>query len=104
MHLLSLSSILHPALDAAMSISGGLDMRQQINARRSMRLWQPMLTFGLREDFILGKYGLHYKSRLGREQFLGLLRATSISVRWNKLSSRLLIDGIKLPIFVPHSM
>jgi hypothetical protein len=64
-----------------------------------MRLWQPMLTFGLREDFILGKYGLHYKSRLEREQFFGLLRATSISVRWNKLSSRLLIDGIKLPTF-----
>jgi hypothetical protein len=64
-----------------MSISGGLDMRQQINARRSMRLWQPILTFNLREDFILGKYSLHYKSRLAKEQFLGLLRATSISVR-----------------------
>jgi hypothetical protein len=64
-----------------MSISGGLDMRQQINARRSMRLWQPILTVGLREDILLGKYGRHYKARLTKEQFLGLLRATSISVR-----------------------
>ena len=46
-----------------------------------MRLWQPILTLGLREDILLGKYGRHYKARLTKEQFLGLLRATSISVR-----------------------
>jgi hypothetical protein len=46
-----------------------------------MRLWQPILTFGLREDILLGKYSRHYKARLTKEQFLGLLRATSISVR-----------------------
>lgn len=46
-----------------------------------MRLWQPILTFGLREDILLGKYSRHNKARLTKEQFLGLLRATSISVR-----------------------
>merc|ERR1712176_636552 len=34
----------HCALDAAIAVSGGLDMRQNINFKRSMRLWQPMLT------------------------------------------------------------
>ena len=71
----------HCALDAAMAISGGLDMRQQLNFKRSMRLWQPMLTIGLREDILVGKYAKHYKHRLTNEQFLGMLRATSISVR-----------------------
>jgi predicted alpha/beta-fold hydrolase len=69
----------HCALDTAMAISGGLDMRQQINAKRSIRLWQPILTLGLRQDILLGKYGRHYKSRLSKEQMFGLLRATSIS-------------------------
>ena len=68
------------ALDSAVAVSGGLDMRQQLNFRRSMRLWQPMLTFGLREDILLGKYARHYKYRLTKEQFLNLLRVTSISV------------------------
>lgn len=63
-----------------MAISGGLDMRQQLNFKRSMRLWQPMLTSGLREDILIGKYARHYKYRLTTEQFLGMLRATSISV------------------------
>lgn len=55
-------------------------MRQQLNFRRSMRLWQPMLTFGLREDILLGKYARHYKHRLTKEQFRSMLRVTSISV------------------------
>ncbi|KAL7466666.1 hypothetical protein ACHAXS_006969 [Conticribra weissflogii] len=71
------------ALDAAVAVSGGLDMRQQLNFRRSMRLWQPMLTFGLREDILIGKYARHYKHRLTREQFLKMLRVTSISVSCN---------------------
>ena len=55
-------------------------MRQQLNFRRSMRLWQPMLTFGLRDDILLGKFARHYKQRLTEEQFMNLLRVTSISV------------------------
>lgn len=62
-----------------MAVSGGLDMRQNLNFKRSMRLWQPMLTFGLREDILIGKYARHYKHRLTKEQFLNLLRVTSIS-------------------------
>ncbi|KAL7533893.1 hypothetical protein ACHAXR_005510 [Thalassiosira sp. AJA248-18] len=69
----------HCALDAAMAVSGGLDMRQQLNFKRSMRLWQPMLTFGLREDILIGKYARYYKKRLTEKQFLSLLRVTSIS-------------------------
>jgi len=69
----------HCALDAAVAISGGLDMRQMLNFRRSMRLWQPMLTFGLREDILLGKFARHIKRRLSEEQFLALLRTTHIS-------------------------
>ncbi|KAL3805642.1 hypothetical protein HJC23_005886 [Cyclotella cryptica] len=69
----------HCALDSAIAISGGLDMRQQLNFKRSMRLWQPMLTFGLREDILLGKYARHYKHRLTKEQFRSMLRVTSIS-------------------------
>ena len=44
-----------------------------------MRLWQPMLTFGLREDILLGKFARHIKRRLSEEQFLALLRTTHIS-------------------------
>lgn len=62
-----------------MAVSGGLDMRQQLNFRRSMRLWQPMLTMNLREDILIGKYARHYKHRLTEEQFLNMLRVTSIS-------------------------
>jgi len=49
----------HCSLDAAISVSGGLDMRHQLNFRRSMRLWQPMLTFGLRDDILIGKHILY---------------------------------------------
>ena len=63
-----------------MAISGGLDMRQQLNFRRSMRLWQPMLTMGLRDDMLIGKYAQHCKHRLTKEQFINMLRTTSISV------------------------
>jgi hypothetical protein len=34
-------------LDAAMAISGGLDMREMLRFKRSMRLWQPMLAQGI---------------------------------------------------------
>ena len=44
-----------------------------------------MLTFNLREDILLGKYARFYKHRLTDEQFLKLLRVTSISVSCNFL-------------------
>jgi hypothetical protein len=69
------------ALDAAMAISGGLDMRQQLNFFRSMRLWQPMLAKELKEAFVLGKFESRYRSRLSKQDFSSLLRATHITVR-----------------------
>jgi predicted alpha/beta-fold hydrolase len=69
----------HCSLDAAIAVSGGLDMRQNLNFRRSMRLWQPMLTFGLRDDILIGKYARFYKHKLTRDQFLSMLRTTSVS-------------------------
>jgi hypothetical protein len=83
-----------------MAISGGLDMRQQLNFKRSMRLWQPMLTFGLREDILIGKYARHYKHRLAREQFFGMLRSTSISVSL-RLGCQLDISMLFLIPFLP---
>lgn len=44
------------ALDAAVSISGGLDMRHELQAYRAMRLWQPLLTGELRQTFVVGKW------------------------------------------------
>ena len=44
------------ALDGAMAISGGLDMRPQRYYGRAQRLWQPMLTEELRDKFLLGKF------------------------------------------------
>eukprot|EP00978_Attheya_sp_CCMP212_P041552 scaffold239594_cov67-Attheya_sp.AAC.3 len=67
------------ALDAAMAISGGLDMRQQLNFFRSMRLWQPMLAKELKEAFVLGKFESRYRSRLSKQDFSSLLRSTHIT-------------------------
>ena len=44
------------ALDVAVSISGGLDMRHELQAYRAMRLWQPLLTGDLRQTFVVGKW------------------------------------------------
>ena len=63
-----------------MAISGGLDLRQQLNFKRSMRLWQPILTFSWREDILIGKNAKYYRDRLTKDRFLGMLRATSLSV------------------------
>ena len=86
---------IHCALDSAVAVSGGLDMRQQLNFKRSMRLWQPMLTFGLRDDILLGKYARHYKHRLTKAQFMSMLRVSSISVCVHVWLS---IDFLFLPI------
>ena len=67
-----------------MSISGGLDLRQQLNFKRSMRLWQPILAFNWRDDILIGKYARHYRDRLTKDRFLGMLRATSLSVSVSK--------------------
>lgn len=70
----------HCKLDAAMAVSGGLDMRENLNFRRSMRLWQPLLAKGLRDDFIVNKFHHLFKQRLTKEQNMQLMRASSITV------------------------
>mmetsp|Transcript_14949 Transcript_14949/g.28134 ORF Transcript_14949/g.28134 Transcript_14949/m.28134 type:complete len:648 (-) Transcript_14949:28-1971(-) len=66
-------------LDCAMAISGGLDMRENLNFLRSMRLWQPMLAQTLKEDFIMKKFDGRFRQRLTKEQHLSLMRASSVS-------------------------
>ena len=66
-------------LDAAMAISGGLDMREQINFYRSQRLWQPMLAKELRDTFIVGKFDARYRHRLTEADYMELMRSSSIS-------------------------
>ena len=66
-------------LHAAMVISGGLDMREQINFYRSQRLWQPMLAKELRDTFIVGKFDARYRHRLSEENYMELKRSSSIS-------------------------
>jgi hypothetical protein len=49
----------HPecALDGAIGVSGGLDMRYEEDFFRPQCLWQPMLVETLQGDFLLGKWG-----------------------------------------------
>jgi len=68
------------ALDAAVAVSGGLDMRYQEHAFRAQRLWQPMLAGTLRDKFLLGKFGHRLKEKLSPFQFLKMMRATHITV------------------------
>lgn len=67
------------ALDAAVAVSGGLDMRYQEHFYRAQRLWQPMLAGTLRDDYFLGKFGHRVKAKLTPSQFLKILRATHIT-------------------------
>jgi predicted alpha/beta-fold hydrolase len=68
------------ALDGAISISGGLDMRYQEHFFRAQRLWQPMLAETLRDEFLLGKWGHRVKERLSSHDFLRMMRASHVTV------------------------
>lgn len=67
-------------LDAAMAVSGGLDMRYQKKFTRAQRLWQPMLTETARDEFFLGKWGYRVRERLSESNFHRLVRAKHITV------------------------
>ena len=69
--------------DAAIAVSGGLDMRYQEHAYRTQRLWQPMLAGTLRSEFLLGKFGNRVKSKLTKYEFLQIMRATHITVSFS---------------------
>lgn len=67
------------ALDVAVSVSGGLDMRYEMDFHRAQRLWQPLLTAELRDTFVVGKWGERVRHRLTKEQMKMLMRATHVS-------------------------
>ena len=67
------------ALDAAVCISGGLDMRYETYFYRAQRLWQPILTQELREKFVIGKWGERVRERLTKEEMKSMLRAYHIT-------------------------
>jgi predicted alpha/beta-fold hydrolase len=67
------------ALDVAVSVSGGLDMRREADFYRAQRLWQPVLCATLRNKFVLGKWGERVRMRLTRDQMKDLMRATHVT-------------------------
>lgn len=67
------------ALDAAVCISGGLDMRYETYFYRAQRLWQPILTQELREKFVIGKWGERVRERLTKDEMKSMLRAYHIT-------------------------
>lgn len=67
------------ALDTAVAISGGLDMRVEAQPNRAHRLWQPIVAVELRDTFVVGKWGERVRSRLSKTQMKALMRATNIA-------------------------
>jgi predicted alpha/beta-fold hydrolase len=67
------------ALDVAVAVSGGLDMRYEIDFPRAQRLWQPLLTVTLRDTFVVGKWGERVRHRLTKEEMKMLMRSTHVS-------------------------
>lgn len=95
------------ALDGAISLSGGLDMRFQENFERAKRLWQPMLAETLRSDFLLGKWGKRVQARLSKDEMLRMMRATHITVRFNNgmwISSLLVCLHVRNLILLHRSL
>ena len=68
------------ALDAAFSISGALDCRQQMYDRRSEQVWQPLLAEWLRRTTMIGKWGHRLHARFTKPELVQIMRATSIVV------------------------
>jgi predicted alpha/beta-fold hydrolase len=68
-----------PPVDAAVAISGGLDMRAEFDFYRARRLWQPLLVPKLRDTFVVGKWGERVRERLTAAQLKSLLRASHIT-------------------------
>jgi predicted alpha/beta-fold hydrolase len=90
----------HCALDAAVAVSGGLDMRYQERFYRAQRLWQPMLAGTLRDKFLLGKFGHRVKEKLTSSEYLKILRATHITVRTLEKAA---VGSIKNHSFAIHA-
>ena len=69
------------ALDAAVAISGGLDMRFEHDFYRAQRLWQPMLAQELRDTFLVNKWGERVRARLSLNDMKRSMRAAHVTVR-----------------------
>ena len=67
------------ALDAAIAVSGGLDLRFQANFYRAQRLFQPIVTVALRGTFVLGKWGERVRARLSKQQMKALMQGTHVT-------------------------
>ena len=61
------------ALDGAITMSGGLDMRYQEEFFRAQRLWQPMLAEEMRDTFMLGKWGFRLQAQLSKYEICQML-------------------------------
>lgn len=68
------------ALDAAVAISGGLDMRFEHDFYRAQRLWQPMLAQELRDTFLVNKWGERVRARLSLNDMKRSMRAAHVTV------------------------
>jgi len=68
------------ALDAAVAISGGLDMRFEHKFFRAQRLWQPMLAKELRDTFLVNKWGERVRARLSLDDMKRSMRAVHVTV------------------------
>lgn len=67
-------------LDAAVAISGGLDLRFEHDFVRAQRLWQPMLAQELRDTFLVNKWGERVRARLSLEDMKQSMRAVHVTV------------------------
>lgn len=66
-----------PVLDVAISLSGALDTKEQINFHRSAYLWQPFIAKAMR-DALLGRYSRQIAQRLDRIQLGQMMKAKSL--------------------------
>jgi predicted alpha/beta-fold hydrolase len=66
------------ALDAAFSISGAMDCREQITNLRLQRLWQPMIAKYMKESQYLVKWFERLRRRLSPQQLVAMMRSTSV--------------------------
>jgi predicted alpha/beta-fold hydrolase len=64
-------------LDAAVSISGALDTREQVKFPRSASLWQPFITKAIR-DTLLSSFGNKIRNKLTPEQLKESIKAASL--------------------------
>ena len=64
-------------LDAAISLSGALDTKQQMYFERSAYLWQPFIAKAMRDN-LLSRYSRQIKQKLGEEQFQEVMKAQSL--------------------------